>query len=349
MPLGVYLATLIVSAGVAWALTPVAIRLGSRKGWVAVPGGRRKHHGRIPRIGGLPLFPAFALAALLSLLIPTNDVLEVTRLQGVLLSLAVVWIVGWIDDVYELPAWAQFLGLLAAGGIAIGHKVFIEIFNSPFSDEQVKVAWYVMVPLTLFWLTGMSSTMNLADGLDGLATGISAIASLVLFIHMLRLGQYSVAVLPLALFGCCLGFLPYNIGPARIFLGGGAQLLGFALGAVSIVAGAKVASALLVVWVPLVDAVWQAYWRWHSGRPIGVGDRGHLHMRLQDMGWPPRRIALIYYAVTAALGAVALLVSSRLLKMVILAGVAVIVLASLTVLARRTPQPGESAAPKDGE
>jgi len=347
VPLAVYLATLLVSAGLAWALTPVAIRLGTRKGWVAVPGGRRKHHGNIPRIGGFPLYPAFAAASLFSLLLPTNDVLEPTRLQGVLLSLAVVWVVGWIDDVRELPAWQQLLGLLAAGGIAIGHKVFIEVFNSPFSDEQIRVAWYVMVPLTLFWLAGMSSTMNLVDGLDGLAIGISALASLVLFIHMLRLGQYSVAVLPLALTGCCLGFLPYNIGPARIFLGGGAQFLGFALGAVSIVAGAKVASALLVVWVPLVDASWQAYWRWHRGLPIAVGDRGHLHMRLQDLGWPSGRIVLIYCAVTAILGAVALLVSSRLLKLAVLLGVALIVLAFLAVLARRG-QPEAPSQPPSG-
>lgn len=335
MPVAIYVATLLVSGGLALALTPVAIRLGERQGWVAVPGGRRKHKGRIPRIGGVPLYPAFALAALLSLCVPTNDALEITRLQGVLLSLGVVWVMGFVDDVHELPSWAQLLGLLAAAGVAIAFKVFIELFNDPLTDQQIHVGWYVMVPLTLLWLVGTSSTVNLVDGLDGLAAGIAAIAALVLFVHMLRLGQYSVAVLPLALLGCCLGFLPYNFGGARIFLGGGAQLLGFALGALSIVAGAKVASALLVVWVPLVDAVWQVYWRWRSGRPIGLGDRGHLHMRLQDLGYPQVRIVLTYYAVTAVLGGVALWVSSRLLKLAVLAGVALVILAFLAVLARR--------------
>ena len=335
MPLAIYAVTLIVSCGLVLALTPVAIRLGEQRGWVAVPGGRRKHEGRISRIGGLPLFPAFAVAALLSLCVPTSDALEVTRLQGVLLSLAVVWGMGFWDDVRDLPSWAQFLGLLAAGLVAIAFKVFVELFNDPFTDRQVHLGWYVMVPLTLLWLSGMTSTVSVVDGLNGLAAGIAAISALVLFVHMLRLEQYSVAVLPLALLGCCLGFLPFNFGRARIFLGGGAHLLGFALAALSIVAGAKVASALLVVWLPLVDAVWQVYWRWRNGRPIGLGDRGHLHLRLQDLGWPQVRIVLLYYGVTATLGALALGVSSRLLKVAILAGVALATVAFLALLARR--------------
>ena len=154
---------------------------------------------------------------------------------------------------------------------------------------------------------GMTGTVNMLDGLDGLATGVTAIAALVLFVHMLRLGQYSVSLLPLALLGCCLGFLPLQLLPRRAsFLGGGAYVLGFALATLSIVAGAKVASALLVLWVPIVDVVWQVYSRWRRGQPMALGDRGHLHFRLQDLGWPRRRIVLLYYAITALLGAVAL-------------------------------------------
>ena len=344
MPVGVYLAVLLLSVGVTAALTPPTIRLAERRGWVAVPGGRRKHVGNIARIGGVPLFPAFAAAALLSLLVPTNDALESTRLQGVLLGLAVIWVMGFVDDLVELPAWAQFLAMVAAGGIAIGFKVFVEVFNNPFTDRQIRVDSYIMVPLTILWLSGMTSTVDLVDGLNGLAAGVTVISALVLFVHMLRLGQYSVAVLPLALLGCCLGFLPYNYGRARIFLGGGAHFLGFALAALSIVAGAKVASALLVVWLPLVDAAFQAFRRWRRGGPIGAGDRGHLHFLLQDMGVPTTRIVLMYYGVTALLGGVALLVSSRLLKLGILSGAAVIILVALALLARRTSRAEEDAA-----
>jgi len=348
MPLGIYVAVLVLSGGLTLALTPLAIRLGERQGWVDVPGGRRRHVGSVTRIGGVPLFPAFAAAAALSLLVSTNDALEATRLQGVLLGLAIVWIMGFVDDLVELPAWAQFVGLVAASGVAIGHKVFIELFNNPFTDQQIQVGWYLMVPLTILWLTGMTSTVNLVDGLNGLAAGVTAISALVLFAHMLRLGQYSVAVLPLALLGVCLGFLPFNFGRARIFLGGGAHLLGFALATLSIVAGAKVASALLVVWLPLVDAVWQAYRRWRRGGPIGHADRGHLHFILQDMGYPTHRIVLLYYGMTLALGGVALLVSSRLLKLAILSGVAVIILVALALLARRANRE-EAARPQTGE
>jgi UDP-N-acetylmuramyl pentapeptide phosphotransferase/UDP-N-acetylglucosamine-1-phosphate transferase len=145
-----------------------------------------------------------------------------------------------------------------------------------------------------------------------------------------------VALLPLALLGCCLGFLPYNFYPARIILGGGAFVLGFALGTISIVAGAKVATALLIVWMPLLDVVWQLFCRWRRGQAISLGDRGHLHFRLQDMGWPPPRIVLLYYTITAVLGSAALLISSRLLKLGVMLVAGLFILAFLIILRRHT-------------
>jgi UDP-GlcNAc:undecaprenyl-phosphate GlcNAc-1-phosphate transferase len=303
---------------------------------VDVPGGRRKHRGKLVRIGGLALYPAFAVAVLCTLSLPRRDPLEVTRITGALLSLGIVWVYGLLDDRHRLPAWSHFLALAAASLTAIAFKVFIEVFNNPFTDLQVKVDWYLMVPLTIAWLVGMATTVNVVDGVDGLATGVTAIAALILCIHMVRLEQYTVALLPLALAGCCLGFLPYNVFRARIILGGGAFVLGFALGALSIVAGAKVATALLVVWMPLLDIIWQLYCRWRRGQAVSLGDRGHLHFRLQDMGWSSTRIVLLYYAITAALGSAALLISSRLLKLGVMVSVALLILVLLIVLRRRT-------------
>jgi len=326
---------LLISAGLAYVLTPLAIHFGRRWNLVDVPGGRRQHHGKLVRVGGLALYPAFAVAVLFTLNLPRRDPLEVTRIVGVLLSLGLVWIYGLLDDRYRLPAWAHVGALLLASLVAIAFKVFIERFNNPFTDRQVVVDWYLMVPITVAWLLGMATTVNVVDGVDGLATGVTAIAALILCIHMVRLEQYTVALLPLALLGCCLGFLPYNIYPARIILGGGAFVLGFALGTLSIVAGAKVATALLVMWMPLLDVVWQLYCRWRRGQAIVLGDRGHLHFRLQDMGWSPPRIVLFYYAITAALGAAALLISSRLLKLGVLVVVGLGILAFLIVVRRR--------------
>lgn len=327
-----YVIVFAVSFGLSCALTPLSIRLGKRLGLVAVPGGRRTHEGKVVRIGGLGLYPAFLVATLCTLGVARQDPLELTRLIGVLLAMGIVWLVGLIDDRYSLSAMAQLGGLVLASAVAILFAVIVERFNSPFSAQQIVVDWYIMVPITLAWLVGMSGTMNVVDGLDGLATGITAISALVLFLHMLRLGQYSVSLLPLALVGCCLGFLPYNYAPARVFLGGGAHMLGFALGTLSIIAGAKVASALLVLWVPIMDVAWQVYARSRRGQSVGLGDRGHLHFRLQDLGWDTRRIVWLYWGVTLALGAVALLVSSRLLKLAVLLGGAVGVAVALATL-----------------
>ena len=317
-------------------LTPLAIWLGRRLGIEAVPGGRRKHEGRIVRIGGLALYPALLAAILATRWVPRSDPGEWYRVTGMLLGVGIVWVGGLLDDRYDLPSWCQALFLAIAALAAIRFDVIIELFNSPFTDQQVKVDWYLMLPITLVWLIGFGTTMNLLDGVDGLATGVTAIAALILCIHMVRLEQYTVALLPLALLGCCLGFLPYNFYHARIILGGGAFVLGYALGALSIVAGAKVATALLVVWMPLLDIVWQVYCRLRRGQNVSLGDRGHLHFRLQDMGWSSPQIVLLYYAITAALGSAALLISSRLLKLGVMVLVGLMILALLVVLRRRT-------------
>ena len=306
---GMFVAVFLAAVSVSAIATPLAIPAGYALGRGGQPpGGRRSHKGNIVRMGGLGLFPAFLVAALIPVLLrlPRQDPLELVRLRAVLLGMGVVWGCGLLDDRYNLPAWVQFVAMVGASLVAVSGRVFVEVFNEPFGGAQVWVGWYVMLPLSLLWISGMTATVNWLDGLDGLATGVTAIASTVLFIHMLRLGQTSVALLPLALVGVCIGFLPFNVSPARIFLGGGAYVLGYALGTLSIVAGAKVASALLVLWLPILDLMWQVYCRWRRGQSVAMGDRGHLHMRLQDMGWPTRRILVLYYSITALLGAVAL-------------------------------------------
>lgn len=340
----VYVLVLVVATGLTILLTPVAMRLGVRWGLVAVPGGRRKHKGVIPVTGALAIFPAFVCAALLPVIldVPRIDPLELTRLAGILVGMGIVWITGFLDDRFHFHFTPQFLGLLLAAAAAIAFKVFIELFNDPLTNAQIKVEWYVMVPLTLVWIVGMTGTVNVLDGLDGLATGVTAIAAGILFVHMLRLGQYSVSLLPLALAGCCLGFLVFNFSPARIFLGGGAYLLGYALATISIVSGAKVASALLVLWPAILDVLWQGYARWRRGQPLGLGDRGHLHFRLLDLGWPQNRVVLLYYAITALLGTVALLSPSRLLKLVVMGVVAVLLIALFIMLTRNHGEPDET-------
>jgi UDP-GlcNAc:undecaprenyl-phosphate GlcNAc-1-phosphate transferase len=152
---------------------------------------------------------------------------------------------------------------------------------------------------------------------------------------MLRVGQYGPALLPLALLGALLGFLPFNFYPARIHMGSGAVTLGYLIGTLSMVGGARVATIALVMGIPIVDVAWQILNRWRHGRSMNDGDRGHLHFQLQDLGLPQRRVVLGYWLFCALLGALALVVSSRLYKAVAIVLLGASVMLALALLARR--------------
>ena len=178
----------------------------------------------------------------------------------------------------------------------------------------------------------MMNTVNFLDGLDGLVGGVTLIAGAVLFLHTYKLEQYSLALLPLALIGATLGVLVFNFPPAKIFLGAGAYILGFALAVLSIIGGAKVATALLALAVPILDVAWQILNRVRAGKSPFAADRGHLHHRLYDMGWSTRAIVLSYYALTALFGALALLLPNpvyKLIALLVIGGGALAVLARL--------------------
>ena len=315
----------VVSFSLSLLLTPLAAKLGRRWGIVAVPDERRHHKGIIPRSGGISLFISFMAALICIAFMPVEwmppapegpDPNEITRLVGMLLGLAFLFVVGLVDDSKELSARSLLASHIVASLIAIVFLIFIEVVNNPFTDQQLWIPWPLPLFITIFWITGMMSTVNFLDGLDGLAAGVTAIVCVILTIHMIREQQYSVALLPLALLGTVLGFLPFNVAPARMFMGSGAYLLGYALGALSIIAGARVATMLIVLLIPISDVAWQAYTRWRSGKDIGHGDRGHLHYRLLDMGLSQRQVVGLYYLVTAVLGSMALLISHRFYKLI---------------------------------
>jgi UDP-GlcNAc:undecaprenyl-phosphate GlcNAc-1-phosphate transferase len=312
-------------------LTPLSEWLGQRFGFVAAPGGRRKHAGTKSRLGGVALYVAFVAVAVLAQFLPVarQDPKELTRLVGLLLGSTFVFLVGVYDDRKELSPAPQITAQFIAALIAIQFLIFIEYVNNPFTNQQTApFPWLFVVAFTLFWLMGMMNTVNWLDGLDGLAAGVAAILSAVLAIHMYREGQHSVALLPLALLGATLGFLPYNFHPARVFMGSsGSFFLGFAVGALGIIAGAKVATVLLVMGIPILDVAWQIVSRLRSGRNPAIGDRGHLHFRLLDLGLSQRQIVLLYYLFCSFFGFLALTISSRVYKFL-----ALLVLGTMTLL-----------------
>jgi UDP-N-acetylmuramyl pentapeptide phosphotransferase/UDP-N-acetylglucosamine-1-phosphate transferase len=175
----------------------------------------------------------------------------------------------------------------------------------------------------------MMNTVNWLDGLDGLAAGVGAIAAGLFAIHSYQLGQTEIALFPTALAGACLGFLPFNFHPARVFMGtAGAMVLGYALATLSILAPARIATALLVMGVPIVDVAWLIINRWRRGESPAHSGRDHLHHRLLALGLGQRQIVLMYYLFCLFFGGLALMLSSRLFKLV-----ALLVLAAGTLLA----------------
>jgi UDP-GlcNAc:undecaprenyl-phosphate GlcNAc-1-phosphate transferase len=332
---------LVFGVGLAVALisTPLAAAWGRRHGIVDKPGGRRQHTGAIPRTGGIALFVAFMAAALLAqwLPVPRQDAKELTRFLGIAAGMVFLFVAGQIDDRYELRPGPQYAVQAIAGLIAIVFLVFIERVMNPFTDKLFIFPYYwLTVGFTLVWIMGMINTINFLDGLDGLATGVGAIVSAVLAIHMIREGQYSVALLPLALLGATLGFLPFNFSPAKIFLGSGSLILGYAIATLGIAAGAKLALLLLVLAIPIIDVAWLMISRLRAGESIGQADRRHLHFRLLDLGLSQRQVVLLYYGYCALLGASALLIGSRLLKFLALVVLGVATLGVLAWLARQT-------------
>ena len=324
-------------------LTPIAARIGLRLNMADEAGGRRKHVGRIARTGGIALYISFVVAIILSqfLNLPRSDPNEATRLIGLLIGTTIMFGFGLLDDRFEFKPALQFIAQFIASIVAIGSLIIIERFNDPISNQQTIVSVWLYIPLTLFWLMGMLNTVNWLDGLDGLAAGIAAIFSLILFITMLRetptqQPQISLTPLPLALLGATLGFLPYNFHPARIFMGSsGALMLGFALGSMGIIGGAKVATVLLVLAVPILDVAWLIVSRIRRHRSPLQGGRDHLHFRLLDLGLSQRQIVIGYWFVSALFGAMALLIEARIYKLLALGILGIVTLGVMIGLSKK--------------
>ncbi len=319
-------------------VTRLAIPLGLRWGIVSRPGGRRRHRGLVSRLGGMGIAAGFFTGLLVDRLapLPTADPLEGTRLTGLALGALWMFLLGLADDRFDLPPWQQYLGYLIAGAIAIRFAIILERFNNPLGEGMIILAAWLYIPLTLFWFTGMTVTVNWLDGLDGLAAGVSAILALVLAAHMAHVGQLSVVPQSLALAGAAMGFLVFNRPPARLFMGSsGSFTLGYLLAALGLIAGARVATVLMVMGLPILDVALTIGERLSAGAPITQGDRRHLHFRLQDAGIPTGRIVLAYWSLCALFGLLALSLPTRLYKVLALGVAALIALGMLAYASRR--------------
>jgi len=336
-----YLLVTLGACVLALAITPLAGHLGWRLGIVDRPGGRRVHLGVVPRLGGIAVFLAWAVvvavAAWQGLLTSGYSAGDFKRLQGLVIGAVGAFLFGLVDDRVELRSGPQFLFQFILSLIAFANLLLLERFTFPFIGfvalSDFEWGLWVCIPLTIIWVMGMMNTVNWLDGLDGLASGVSAILCVVLAVHMHRVGQHSVALLPLALLGALVGFLPYNISPAHVFLGSsGTYFLGYVVSALGLIAGGRVATVLLVMGIPIVDVAWQIFDRVRHHRPPTQGDRGHLHLRLLDMGMSGRMVVLLYWGFCVLFGGIALAVSSRLYKLLALGGIVAAVITALACL-----------------
>lgn len=336
-------------------LTPLAGQLGRRWGLVDAPGGRRKHKGIVPRTGGLALFGGFFIIVLLLTVLPDwsptaalwfpmrNDPNEERRLIALLSGSIYCVVFGLLDDRFNFKSGPQYLIQFGAAVIGFAGLIFIKHVNNPFADGFFfgpdGFPWWIVFPLTVFWFMGMMNTINFLDGASGLVAGVTAVLSAVLALHMIFKAeppQLSVALLPMALLGATLGFLPFNFG-RRIFMGSsGSYFLGYVVAALGIIGGARLATVMMVIGLPALEVGWLMFTRWRRGISPGEGGRDHLHFRLLDMGVEERVLVVGYWIFCALLGALTLLIDDRLFKLAALGAGVVIGIAIFVWASRQT-------------
>ena len=302
---GMAAAALFAAVLVAFISTPVVKSLAFRVGAVDVPkDARRMHDHPIPRMGGLAIFLGFILSVLIFL--PLTG-----QLKGMLLGGVVIVILGIFDDIKSLPAMPKFLVQIGAALIAAAMGNRVEFLSNPniFSAEPVWELGWLSYPITVLWIVGITNAVNLIDGLDGLACGVSTISSMTLMVIALIMAEPEVAILTAALAGGCIGFLPYNLNPAKIFMGDtGSTFLGFILAVVSIqglfkfYAIISFAVPFLMLGLPIFDTCFAILRRVSHGQSPMSPDRGHIHHRLIDMGFTQKQAVATLYVISAILG-----------------------------------------------
>jgi len=301
-----YAWTFIIALLVAVVATPLSMRLAQRFGAIDYPGARRVHRKPIPRLGGLAIYAGFWAAALLT---QTFD----QSLYGLFVGSTLIVAVGLWDDTKGIRPLYKFFCQVFGAGVLPWFGFSMDQFSLPLVGT-ISGLGSIGLLLTVFWVVGLINTVNLSDGLDGLAAGICFLAALLLFWSANRINQFPAAHLTLALAGAALGFLFFNFHPARVFMGDtGSMFLGYIIGGVSIMGLLKTATVLglvfplLILAMPLSDLTFTIIRRKLRGGSIAAADRGHLHHRLLDAGLTQRQAVLLLYGLSACFGLAAVL------------------------------------------
>ena len=320
----IYIWAFVVAMIVALLVTPLVILLAKKTGAMDAPNARKVHKKPIPRIGGLAIYAGF-MAAIIFVAIKfglNGEMIKET--VGLTFSGSLIVALGLLDDYKNLPAKLKLLGqICAAAVLVLIFNIRIDFVTDPFGD-YIYLEWFA-IPATMFWLVGLTNTVNLIDGLDGLAAGVAAIASFTILLVALEQNFILVAVMTAALAGAAVGFLKYNFNPAQIFMGDtGSMFLGFMLAGISVTGAVKsVATIALIVPIfalglPILDTTFAIVRRLRGGVPIFKPDKGHLHHRLLGVGFTQCQAVLLMYVISALFGLSAIALTAVSCKIAVL-------------------------------
>lgn len=310
----------IISLCLALVLTPFVIKLAYKVGAIDKPNHRKVHTKIMPRLGGLGIYAAFvggyfAIKPFLPEGLLRNY--DINLINALLVGGTIIVIIGALDDRFELSAKVKLLGqIIAACVVVLGFGIKIDLLNIPFGETMQPVASWISIPLTILWIVGVTNAINLIDGLDGLAAGVSGIAIGTILVMAAFMGFAPVILLSAILLGGVIGFLVYNFHPAKIFMGDtGSLFLGFGLATLSMLGFKQVTmvsfvTPLLIIGVPLSDTFFAIVRRWINKKPIFAPDKGHLHHCLRELGYSHRRTVLIIYGIATFFGLCAIVQSA---------------------------------------
>lgn len=296
---------------IAWVATPLVKRLALKWKVVSYPNARRVHTSAMPQMGGLAIFIGVTVAFVYIMLHPNLPYWH--EAIGIFLGSIIVLITGMIDDKYQISPRKKLLGQLLAATVVVASGLSIDMVNLPFNGRW-DLSW-LGIPFTILWIVGVTNAINLIDGLDGLAAGVSAIATATMLVMAILMGNVVVILYACALLGATLGFLYFNFHPAKIFMGDtGALFLGFMLASLSVLGFKHVTFfsfiiPIVMLGVPIWDTLFAIVRRKLNNQPISMADKGHLHHRLLQMGFSHQQTVLIIYGISMIFGLNAIIFS----------------------------------------
>lgn len=329
---------------VAYLMTPHVKTFAERIGAIDIPKDERRIHDHpIPRMGGLAIFMGFIASVIIFVSFSS-------QVMGILLGALIIAAMGAVDDIVSLRPWIKLVVQVIAALVAIRCGLYFSVITNPnilSYNVTINMGWLAF-PLTVFWIVGCTNAFNLIDGLDGLAVGVSAISSFTLLVVSILVSDANTCFVLAALCGACVGFMPYNMNPARIFMGDvGSQFLGFVLATVSIMGFFKLSALITVVvpmmamLLPLADTTFAFTRRILHGQSPFHADRGHFHHRLLAMGLTQKQAVAVLYAFSAVMGLVSVIIAGRdrepIIRVCCVVAIILVVICTWMIIVRKYP------------